>query len=131
MAADHPPRGPGDEAAEEAPGDEGLRGGVDGGRSPGVPQGEVRKTQARALEPGPEEVGVRVMPTSAVTQPRFFLEPSSKTGSWILQSETVKLPKSGRFYSMGFSPKGQTGKLWLSIETKESFTAMNLLQFPI
>ena len=71
------------------------------------------------------------MPTSAVTQPRFFLEPSSKTGSWILQSETVKLPKAGRCYFVGFSPEGHTDKLWLSIGTKESFTAMNLLQFPI
>jgi hypothetical protein len=71
------------------------------------------------------------MPTSAVTQPRFFLEPSSETGSWILQSETVKLLKAGRYYSMGFSPKGQTGKLLLSIGTKESVTAMDFLQFPI
>src|SRR5271166_6537493 len=108
MAADHPPRGPGDEAAEEAPGDEGLRGGVDGGRSPGVPHEEVRETQARALEPGPEEVGVRVMPTSAATQPRFFHEPFSETGSWIRRSEMVKLSKAGRYNFVGFSPKGQT-----------------------
>jgi hypothetical protein len=32
---------------------------------------------------------------------------------------------------MGFSPKGQTGKLLLSIGTKESVTAMDFLQFPI
>jgi hypothetical protein len=71
------------------------------------------------------------MPTSAVTQPRFFLETFSETGSWIRRSEMVKLSKAGRYNFVGFSPKGQTGKLWLSIETKESFTAMNLLQFPI
>ena len=71
------------------------------------------------------------MPTLEVTQPRFFLEPFSETGSWIRRSETVKVPKAGRYNLVGFSPEGHTGKLWLSIETKESFTAMNLLQFPI
>jgi hypothetical protein len=71
------------------------------------------------------------MPTSDVTQRQFFHEPFSETGSWIRRSETVKLSKAGRYYFVGFSPKGQTRKLWLSIETKESFAAMNLLQFPI
>ena len=83
------------------------------------------------MEPGPEEIGVRVMPTSDVTQPRFFLEPFSETDFWIRRSETVKLSKAGRYYFVGFSPKGQTGKLWLSIGTKESVTAMDFLQFPI
>ena len=45
------------------------------------------------------------MPTSDVTQPRFFLETFSKTGSWILQSETVKLPKAGRYYSSASHPR--------------------------
>ena len=45
-----------DEAAEEAAGDQGLRGGDDEGGSPGLPHEEVRETQARALEPGPEEI---------------------------------------------------------------------------
>ena len=71
------------------------------------------------------------MPTSDVTQRRFFHETFSETGSWILRNETGKISKAGRYYLVGFSPEGQTGKLWLSIETKESFTAMNLLQFPI
>ena len=35
MAADHPPGRPGDEEAEEAPGDQGLRGGDDEGAAPG------------------------------------------------------------------------------------------------
>jgi len=83
------------------------------------------------LEPGPEEIGVRAIPTSDVTQRRFFLETFSETGSWILRSETGKISKAGRYYLVGFSPEGHTGKLWLSIETKDSFTAMNLLQFPI
>ena len=71
------------------------------------------------------------MPTSDVTQRRFFLETFSETDSWIRRSETGKISKAGRYYLVGFSSKGQTAKLWLSIETKESFTAMNLLQFPI
>ena len=83
------------------------------------------------MEPGPEEIGVRAIPTSDVTQRRFFHEPFSETDSWIRRSETVKLSKAGRYYFVGFSPEGHTDKLWLSIGTKESFTAMNLLQFPI
>jgi len=71
------------------------------------------------------------MPTFEVTQPRFFLEPFGETDSWILRSETVKLSKAGRYYLAGFSPEGHTDKLWLSIGTRESFTAINLLQFPI
>ena len=72
------------------------------------------------------------MPTSDVTQRRFFLEPFSETDSWILRNETGKIiSKAGRYYSTGFSPKGQTGKLLLSIGTKESVTAMDFLQFPI
>jgi hypothetical protein len=71
------------------------------------------------------------MPTSDVTQRRFFHEPFSETDSWILRNETGKISKAGRYYSMGFSPKGQTGKLLLSIGTKESVTAMDFLQFPI
>ena len=71
------------------------------------------------------------MPTSDVTQQRFFHEPFSETESWILRSETGKISKAGRYYLVSFSPKGHTDKVWLSIGTKESFTAMNLLQFPI
>ena len=66
-----------------------------------------------------------------VTQRRFFLETFSETDSWIRRSETGKISKAGRYYLVGFSPEGHTDKLSLSIGTKESFTAMNLLQFPI
>jgi hypothetical protein len=71
------------------------------------------------------------MPTSDVTQQRFFHEPFSETEFWILRSETGKISKAGRYYLVSFSPEGHTDKVWLSIGTKESFTAMNLLQFPI
>ena len=78
----------------------------------------------------PEGCGARVLPTSEVVEPRFFHEPFTNTDSWILRSETVKLPHAGRYYLVGYSPQGHTGKLWLSIGTRESFTALDLLAFP-
>ena len=80
---------------------------------------EKSRSSARALEPGPEEIGVRVMPTSDVTQRRFFHEPFSETESWILRSETGKISKAGRYYLVGFSPEGHTDKVWLSIENED------------
>jgi len=43
------------------------------------------------------------MPTSDVTQRRFFHEPFSETDSWILRNETGKILKAGRYYLVGFS----------------------------
>ena len=57
--------------------------------------------------------------------------PSARRAPGFDEARRSSFSKAGRYYFVGFSPKGQTGKLWLSIETKESFTAMNLLQFPI
>ena len=48
------------------------------------------------------------MLTSDVTQPRFFLETFSETGSWILRNETGKISKAGRYYLVGFSPEGRS-----------------------
>src|SRR3954451_9603659 len=56
MAVGHPPGGPGGEEAQATPGVQGFRGGPDRGIAPGLPQGEVRETQAGPLEPGPQEV---------------------------------------------------------------------------
>jgi len=69
----------------------------------------------------PEGAGAKNFPTDDVQEPRFFKEHFTGTDSWILRSETVILPESGRYYVVAYVPSGQKGKLWLSIGKKESF----------
>jgi len=78
------------------------------------------------LPSGTEERRFR---TDHVKEPRFFHEHFTGTDSWILRSETVTLPKSGRYYVVAYVPSGQTGKLWLSIGRQEVFGAADLAQF--
>ena len=78
----------------------------------------------------PKGTGARIFTTTQVKKPRFFHEHFTGTDSWILRSETVTLSKPGRYYLVAFSPDRQTGKLWLSIGKKESFTAEDWKQFP-
>jgi hypothetical protein len=78
----------------------------------------------------PENTGAKVFLTKDVEKPRFFHEPFTNTDSWILRSETDVLPKAGRYYLVGYSPDKQTGKLWLSVGEKESFSAKDLKDFP-
>ena len=80
--------------------------------------------------PIPDHMGAKIFSTQKVEKPRFFHEPFTNTDSWILRSETVKLSAPGRYYLVAFSPKKQTGKLWLSIGTKESFNLGDLMEFP-
>ncbi len=58
-------------------------------------------------------------------------KPSARRAPGFDEARRSIFPKPVATIFVGFSPKGQTAKLWLFIETKESFTAMNLLQFPI
>lgn len=78
----------------------------------------------------PKDVGAKVLLTKEVSKPRFFHEHFTNTDSWILRSETVVLPKAGRYYLVGYSPDKQTGKLWLSVGKKESFSLEDLKDFP-
>jgi hypothetical protein len=78
----------------------------------------------------PEHMGTKVFLTQEVAKPRFFHEHFTNTDSWILRSETVKLPEPGRYYLVAFSPQQQTGKLWLSVGKKESFSLGDLMEFP-
>jgi len=78
----------------------------------------------------PKATGTRVFTTTEVSKSRFFNEHFTGTQSWILRTETVPLPKPGRYYVVAFSPDKQTGKLWLSIGKKESFKAEDWKQFP-
>jgi len=79
----------------------------------------------------PEKAGAKVFSTQEVTKPRFFHEHFTSTDSWILRSETVKLSEPGRYYVVAFSPQKHTGKLWVSIGKKESFSLKDLGEFPI
>ncbi|HBO43292.1 MAG TPA: hypothetical protein DD670_05045 [Planctomycetaceae bacterium] len=90
----------------------------------------------------PKDTGARVLVTGHVEKPRFFHEHFTGTDSWILRSETVILPKAGRYYLVAYSPDDQSaetaeeksvnrgGKLWLSVGKKESFTLRDLIDFP-
>jgi hypothetical protein len=78
----------------------------------------------------PEKAGAKVLATKVVEKPQFFHEPFTNTDSWILRSETITLPASGRYYLIGYSPENRTGKIWLSVGEKESFGLADLLQFP-
>jgi len=78
----------------------------------------------------PKATGTKVFATGEVSKPRFFNEHFTGNQSWILRTETVPLPKPGRYYLVAYSPDKETGKLWLSIGKKESFKAEHWQQFP-
>ena len=69
----------------------------------------------------PKGKGAKGFATDSVKEPRFFHEHFTGTDSWILRSETVVLPQSGRYYLVAYVPSGRKGKLWLSVGKKESF----------
>jgi len=77
----------------------------------------------------PEEFGSEVFPTDDIEEPRFFHEHFTGTDSWILRSDTVKIPKSGRYYLVAYVPSGDKGKLWLSVGKQESFGLAEWAQF--
>jgi len=89
---------------------------------PGLPEDNVPF-------PLPEGAGVKAFPTDSIEEPRFFHEHFTGTDSWILRSDTVKLPGSGRYYLVAYVPSGVKGKLWLSVGKKESFGLAEWAQF--
>ncbi len=80
--------------------------------------------------PIPQKTGGRIFPTEHVAKPRVFHEHFTRTDSWILRSETLRLPQSGRYYVVAFSPAKQRGKIWLAVGRRESFGLADLLRFP-
>jgi hypothetical protein len=77
----------------------------------------------------PERIGAKTFPTDAIEEPRFFHEHFTGTDSWILRSDTVAIPKSGRYYVVAYVPSGEKGKLWLSVGKKESFGLAEWIKF--
>jgi hypothetical protein len=90
---------------------------------PGLPRGKVPFKL-------PKGTGARVFTTSEVGKPRFFHEHFTKTDSWILRSETVRLASPGTYHLVAFSPHNQVGKLWLSVGKAESFGPGDFMRFP-
>jgi len=76
----------------------------------------------------PEEIGGKIFYTGSV-KPKLFHEHFTKTVSWILRGETIKLPADGRYYVVGYSPCKLEGKFWLSVGSKERFTLFDWLSF--
>jgi hypothetical protein len=79
--------------------------------------------------PVPKGNGARNFATDNVKDPRFFHEHFTGTDSWILRSESVALPRTGRYYVVAYAPSGQTGKLRLSVGRKEVSGPADLTEF--
>lgn len=79
----------------------------------------------------PQKTGGRIFTTENVEKPQLFHEHFTQTDSWILRSETLRLPQAGRYYVVAFSPTKQQGKLWLAVGKRESFGSADLLRFPV
>jgi hypothetical protein len=63
--------------------------------------------------------------------PRYFHEHFTGTDSWIHIEVTRRLPRSGTYYLVAYTPANpQPGdKLWLSVGTKERFKLADLFTF--
>ena len=77
----------------------------------------------------PEDMGGRIFSTESIEKPRFFHEHFTKTDSWILRSETITLPATGRYYVVAYSPSEQKDKFWLAVGKKEKFGLLDLISF--
>lgn len=81
---------------------------------PGLPEGNVQFELSKGA-------GSKQFTTDSVNDPIFFHEHFTGTDSWILRSETLMLPRSGRYYVVAYVPSRHNGKLWLSVGKKEAF----------
>jgi hypothetical protein len=64
-------------------------------------------------------------------EPRFFHEHFTDTESWILLEVTRRLPRTGEYYLVAYTPWNPKpgDKLWLSMGRKERFTLRDLFSF--
>lgn len=89
---------------------------------PGLPQASMPFST-------PQNIGGKDYPTLDIKKPKFFHEHFTKTDSWILRSEKIKLPESGRYYVVVYSPVKDNGKFWVSVGQKEKFGFWDLFRF--
>ena len=70
----------------------------------------------------PTGLGAERFPSDQVAEPTEFDAPFSGTSSWILLTETVPVPATGRYYLVAYDPAGQPGKLWVALGQREEFS---------
>jgi hypothetical protein len=70
----------------------------------------------------PKDAGGNLYLTDQVEEPRFSHERFTQTDSWILRTETVRLPASGKYYVVVYNPSKQDGKFWISVGNREELT---------
>jgi len=78
----------------------------------------------------PKVIGGKDFPTTEIEKPEFFHERFTKTDSWILRSEKLNLPATGKYYIVAYSPLNEKGKLWISVGQKENFGFLDIFRFP-
>jgi hypothetical protein len=77
----------------------------------------------------PEGFGALVFDTANET-PEEFDEPFTGTQSWQFAANRPILPQTGDYYAVGYLPPGETGKIWLTVGTIESFGLGDILTLP-
>ncbi len=71
-----------------------------------------------------------VFPTFGITEPKTFYEPFTKTNSWTFREHKFTIPVTGNYYLVTYSPKGQIGKVWVSIGKEERFGPGDWISIP-
>ena len=71
-----------------------------------------------------------VFPTQDITDPDTFYEPFTKTNSWTFTEHKFTIPTTGNYYLVTYSPKGQVGKVWVSIGKEERFEPSDWISIP-
>jgi hypothetical protein len=74
----------------------------------------------------PEGTGSQIFACKTII-PEFFDEKFTGTQSWVLFENEQPLPADGRYYLVAYDPKGQPGKLWVTIGKREAFTFKDVL----
>ena len=74
----------------------------------------------------PDGLGAQPFTSEQIDEPRRFDEPFSGTSSWILLTETVPVPATGRYYLVAYDPAGQPGKLWVALGQREEFSLSDI-----
>jgi len=78
----------------------------------------------------PQGYGGLILSTDAVADPPVFHEPFTGTDSWTLRDDKLALAGAGRYDVVLYSPRGDTGKLWVAIGEKEAFGFADFLGLP-
>lgn len=78
----------------------------------------------------PEGYGGWVFTTDDITVPEAFYEPFTGTRSWVFPEQDYVLLETGRFYIVAYVSSEETGKLWIAIGKKESFTIVDIWNMP-